>query len=81
MIKGDRLSEGRGMNKDTKVTIDMPGDDTKLLMDSHVSHCNLEQHGCSSETSLHSTTVIAWSIILVFLGELKFCIWQDRTLN
>ena len=42
MIKGDRLSEGRGMNKDTKVTIDMPGDDTKLLMESHVSHCNLE---------------------------------------
>lgn len=41
MIKGDRLSEGRGMNKDTKVTIDMPGDDTKLLMESHVMHPNL----------------------------------------
>ena len=48
MIKGNRHIEGMGMNKDTKVTIDMPGDDTNLLMDSHVSHFNWEQHARSS---------------------------------
>ena len=35
--EGNSHSEGRGMNRDTKVSIDMPGDETKLLMESQVS--------------------------------------------
>ena len=37
--EGNSRSEGRGMNKDTKVVIDIPGvgDETKLLMESQVS--------------------------------------------
>ena len=78
MIKGD--SEGKGMNRDTKVTIDMPGDETKLLMESHVSYCTMEQH---DRSQLHSASISAWRTILIFYRTilLKLCIWQHRTLD